>query len=53
MKEYLKQKYYWWRHLFWCIKMLLKYLILFDEEGFMEIYYWTKIHLTYKSRRIK
>lgn len=53
MKEYLKQKYYWWAHFLWSLKIMLKCFLLLDEKGFMEAYYWTRIHLTYKSKRIK
>jgi hypothetical protein len=53
MKDWLKQKYFWWAHLLWSIKIMLKHFLLLDEKGFMEAWYWTKIHLVYKSRRIK
>lgn len=49
--EYLKQKYYWWSHLIWSIKKLLVYALLFEVDNFNEAWIWTKIHLTYKSRR--
>ncbi len=53
MKEYLKQRYYWWAHLLWSIKVLVKCFFKMDYKGMVEAYYWTKIHLTHKSRRIK
>lgn len=53
MKEYIKQKYYWWSHLFWCFRKIIIYALKMDFKNFMEAYYWTMIHLKYKSRRIK
>lgn len=51
--NYLLQKYYWWQHLFWSISRILKYFFLLDGKNCLEAYYWTKIHLTHKSKRIK
>lgn len=53
MKDYLKQKYNWWAHFLWSIKVMVKCTILSDYSGAKEAYYWIKIHVTYKSKRIK
>jgi hypothetical protein len=53
MKEYLKQKYHWWSHLLWSLKKVLIYTFRMDFKNFMEAYYWTLIHLSYKSRKMK
>lgn len=53
MKEYLKQKWYWLDHLVWIVGTMFKYLLKGDVRNFNEAYFWTKIHLTYKSKRIK
>lgn len=53
MKKFIKQKYYWWKHLFWLIGRMIKYFIELDNHNFMDCYFWLKIHLTYKSKKIK
>lgn len=53
MINYLKQKYYWWKHLLWSMKQVIKYALLFDKKNFDEAWIWTKIHLVYKSKRVK
>lgn len=53
MIEPLKQKYYWWKHLFWSLKKVIIYALLLDQKNFNEAWIWTKIHLTHKGRRVK
>lgn len=52
-QRWLWQKYYWWSHLLWLFKVMIKNFLLLDEKEFIESYWWIRIHLTYKSKRIK
>lgn len=39
-------------HLLWSLGLLYKHALLLDLKECMEIYYWTKIHMTYAGQRI-
>ncbi len=53
MKEWIKQKYYWWQHLLWLTGRMIMLFFKGDMAGAYDASQWIRVHLTYKSKRIK
>jgi len=41
------------KHFLWLIKQMIKHIILGNLDGLIEAYYLLKIHICYKSKKIK
>lgn len=51
--EFFTSTWNWWRHMIWLVKQMIKHLWNADWIGLHEAYMLAKIHITYKSKKVK
>lgn len=52
-KSKLKSINDWWRHFFWISGRVIINFFKMDYHNMINAWYWLRIHIEYKSKRIK